>query len=260
MTGPMIGWIPGSAVEQVAEPMIEIRGLHREYQLGGEQVGALNGVDLRIERGEYVAIIGPSGSGKSTLLHLIGGLDRPTSGHISVNGIRLDGLSDDDLARYRNRQIGFVFQSFNLQGSLTAVENVALPLLLAGQPRGTRLERASAALESLGLGDRLRHRPNQLSGGQAQRVALARALINDPTILLCDEPTGNLDSKTGLAIIEQLGELNRTRGVTTIVVTHDPRVATRAPRVISMLDGLVVEDRRQERDGTQASADSSDDR
>ena len=235
--------------------MIEIRGLRREYHLGEEQVGALNGVDLRIEPGEYVAITGPSGSGKSTLLHLIGGLDRPTSGHIAVDGVRLDKLSERDLARYRNRRVGFVFQSFNLQASLTAVENVALPLLLAGEPRGERLARARTALESLGLGDRLRHRPNQLSGGQAQRVALARALVNDPGILLCDEPTGNLDSKTGLAIIDQLGELNRTRGVTTIVVTHDPRVAAQAPRVISMLDGLVVEDRRQDGDRTQMNTD-----
>jgi putative ABC transport system ATP-binding protein len=225
--------------------MIELIDVRREYRVGEEPVGALNGVSLKIADGEYVAITGPSGSGKSTLLHLVGGLDRPTSGEIVVDGLWLGRMGDVELARFRNRKVGLVFQSFNLQATMSALENVALPLLLAGVPRRERLMRARAALESLGLGDRLKHRPNQLSGGQAQRVALARALVNEPGILLCDEPTGNLDSRTGQAIVELLLDLNRSRGVTTVVVTHDPRVAEQAERVISILDGQVVGDLRQ---------------
>lgn len=224
--------------------MIEVVDVCREYRLGEELVGALNGVNLRVGDGEFVAITGPSGSGKSTLLHLIGGLDRPTSGHVVVDGLRLEEMGDVDLARYRNRRVGFVFQAFHLQATLTALENVALPLLLNGTPRAQRLRRAQAALEAVGLGDRAKHRPNQLSGGQAQRVALARALVNEPSILLCDEPTGNLDSRTGLAIVEMLGDLNRGSGVTVVVVTHDQRVAERAQRIVAMLDGVIVGDER----------------
>ncbi len=225
--------------------MIELVDVRREYRLGNEAVGALSGVSLEIGDADYVAITGPSGSGKSTLLHLIGGLDRPSGGDILVDGLALGRIGDADLARYRNRRVGFVFQSFNLQSGLTALENVCLPLLLAGVPRRERQERARAMLESLGLDDRLGHRPSQLSGGQAQRVALARALVNEPKILLCDEPTGNLDSKTGLAIIGLLRDLNRTRGVTTVIVTHDPRVADQAERVVALLDGAVVSDVRR---------------
>lgn len=226
--------------------MIEMIGVRREYRIGENVVGALNGVCLEIGEGEFVVIAGPSGSGKSTLLHLVGGLDQPTAGQIVVDGLRLDRLGDAELARYRNRRVGFVFQSFNLQATMTALENVALPLLIAGVPRRERLSRARATLESLGLADRLSHRPNQLSGGQAQRVALARALVNEPSILLCDEPTGNLDSKTGLAIVSLLKELNRSRGITTIVVTHDGRIAEQAGRIVSLLDGAVVSDVHQE--------------
>jgi putative ABC transport system ATP-binding protein len=227
--------------------VIELIDVRREYRMGESMIGALNGLRLAIPEGDYVAVTGPSGSGKSTLLHLVGGLDRPTAGQVVVDGLRLDRLGDTELARYRNRRVGFVFQSFNLQATMTAVENVALPLLIAGVPRRERENRARAMLDTLGLADRLTHRPSQLSGGQAQRVALARALVNEPRILLCDEPTGNLDSRTGLAIIGLLKELNRSRGITTIVVTHDGRIAEQAGRVVSLLDGVAVSDVRQER-------------
>lgn len=225
--------------------MIELVDVHREYRIGQNLVTALNGLRLQIDGGEFIAVTGPSGSGKSTLLHLVGGLDRPTTGQVFVDGLQLGGLGDVDLARYRNQRVGFVFQSFNLQATMTAMENVALPLLIAGIPRRERLARARMTLESLGLGDRLGHRPGQLSGGQAQRVAIARALVNEPRILLCDEPTGNLDSKTGMAIIGLLRNLNRDRSITTIVVTHDPRIAEQAGRVVSLLDGVVENDIRQ---------------
>jgi putative ABC transport system ATP-binding protein len=224
--------------------MIELVDVRREYRLAGESVGALNGVSLTIRDGEYVAVTGPSGSGKSTLLHLIAGLDRPTAGEVVVDGLSLGRLGDAELAHYRNRQVGLVVQSFNLQSTLTALENVALPLMLAGVPGRERLARARSVLESLGLGDRLAHRPSQLSGGQAQRVALARALVGEPKTLLCDEPTGNLDSKAGQAIIALLQGLNRSRNVTTLIVTHDPRIAEQSARVVSLLDGIVVADLR----------------
>src|SRR6059036_3057207 len=200
--------------------LILIRGLQRFYQVGAEQVHALNGVDLDIEKNEYVAIMGPSGSGKSTLMNLIGCLDTPTDGSYILNGREVAKLDDNALAEIRNKEIGFIFQTFNLLSRTNALQNVELPLIYAGVPRNERHRRASEALVAVGLGDRMDHKPNELSGGQRQRVAVARALVNNPSILLADEPTGNLDSKTGDEIMELFDELNR-KGNTIILVTHE---------------------------------------
>jgi putative ABC transport system ATP-binding protein len=212
----------------------------RTYALDGVAVHALRGVSFAVEAGDYVAIAGPSGSGKSTLMHLLGGLDRPTSGQLLVGGRDVATLSQHELARLRNETIGFVFQSFHLLARTSAVDNVALPLVYRGLRASERRRRARQVLERVGLGHRLDHRPNQLSGGEQQRVAIARALVTDPTVLLADEPTGNLDTTTGRSVLALLEALNVERGVALVVVTHDREVAERAHRQILMRDGLVV--------------------
>jgi putative ABC transport system ATP-binding protein len=222
-------------------PLIETRDLWKTYQMGTEEVHALRGVSITIERGEYVAIMGPSGSGKSTLMNLIGCLDTPTKGTYLPNGKQASKMNDDELARIRNEEIGFVFQTFNLLPRATALHNVELPLIYAGVPAKTRRERASQALDKVELSDRKHHRPNELSGGQRQRVAIARALVNDPSILLADEPTGNLDSKTGIEIMSVFQRLHDA-GNTIILVTHEPEVAAYAQRAIHIRDGQVEKD------------------
>ena len=223
--------------------VIVTRGLKREYDMGGEIVRALKGVDLAIRRNEYVAIMGPSGSGKSTLMNLLGCLDTPTSGEYWLNGQEVSRLSDDELARVRNREIGFVFQTFNLLPRATALHNVELPLVYAGLSARERRERAAAALARVGLEHRMEHRPNELSGGQRQRVAIARALVNGPSILLADEPTGNLDSVTSEEIMRVFADLH-AGGQTVIMVTHEPDIAARAERVVVLRDGRVESDRQ----------------
>ena len=218
--------------------MIEVENITKVYPMGGTEVRALNGVSLTINEGEWVAITGPSGSGKSTLMAILGCLDSPTSGQYRLDGVDVERMNDDQLAAVRNKKIGFVFQQFNLLARTSAVENVELPLLYSS--RNHRREQARTALEAVGLGDRLNHRPNELSGGQQQRVAIARALVTEPSIVLADEPTGNLDSKTGKEIVELFGELHRTRGITVIFVTHDPSIAAHAQRVIKISDGVVM--------------------
>ncbi len=225
-------------------PAIEVVDVTREYQLdGGITVPALRGVSLTIEAGDYAAVVGPSGSGKSTLMHLLGGLDQPTSGRLLLGGRDVARLDAADMARLRNEVIGFVFQSFHLLAQTTAVDNVALPLIYRGVGRGARRRRAAEMLERVGLGHRIDHRPNQLSGGEQQRVAIARALVTEPAVLLADEPTGNLDSVAGAAVLALLEELNAERGVAVVLVTHDREVAARARRQIVMRDGVMVEDR-----------------
>jgi putative ABC transport system ATP-binding protein len=226
------------------EALIDARGLGKSYRVGDETVHALLGMDLRIERNEYVAIMGPSGSGKSTLMNLIGCLDVPTRGEYRLNGQSVAGMDDDALARVRNREIGFVFQTFNLLPRASALANVEVPLVYAGVGRATRSARAAAALERVGLGDRMAHRPNQLSGGQRQRVAIARALVTEPSLLLADEPTGNLDSRTGEEILALFGELH-ARGQTIVVVTHEADVAAHARRIVYLRDGAIERDERR---------------
>jgi putative ABC transport system ATP-binding protein len=220
------------------EVIIETRGLRKEYQMGSETIYALRGVDLQIKRNEYVAVMGPSGSGKSTLMNLIGCLDTPTAGEYVLNGQTVQGLEDDELARIRNREIGFVFQTFNLLPRASALHNVELPLIYAGVAARERTERASAALERTGLGDRMSHKPNELSGGQRQRVAIARALVNEPSILLADEPTGNLDSVTSADIMDVFDVLHES-GQTIIMVTHELEISERAQRTITLRDGMI---------------------
>jgi putative ABC transport system ATP-binding protein len=223
----------------VSSPAVEAVDVRRSYQLDGVSVEALRGVSLRIDPGEYVAVVGPSGSGKSTLMHLLGCLDRPTSGVLRVGDRDVATLGDGELAGLRNRTIGFVFQSFQLLGRTTALDNVALPLVYRGVRRTERRERAEAALTAVGLGHRLGHRPGQLSGGEQQRVAIARALVGEPALLLADEPTGNLDTASGAEILALLDGLVRDRGVAVVVVTHDPDVAAMARRRVHMRDGLM---------------------
>ncbi len=218
--------------------MIEIENITKTYRMGAVEVQALRGVSLKIERGEVVSIMGPSGSGKSTLMNILGCLDQSTSGRYLLDGVAVDTMTDDQLAEVRNRRIGFVFQSFNLLRRLSARRNVELPMLYAGVENGRR-KRAVAALEAVGLGDRMDHRPTELSGGQQQRVAIARALINDPALLLADEPTGNLDSRSGEEILQLLLNLNRDHGITLVFVTHDPKIAQHTQRIIQVRDGLV---------------------
>ena len=228
------------------QQMIRTKDLKKIYEMGEEEVHALKGIDLEIEKGEYVAIMGPSGSGKSTLMNLIGCLDTATSGEYWLNDRAVSELSDDDLARVRNEEVGFVFQSFHLLPRYTALENVQLPLVYSNISREERLARAEKALESVELQDRMLHKPNQLSGGQRQRVAIARALINHPSILLADEPTGNLDSKTGIDILALFDKLHQ-EGNTIIMVTHESDVAARAHRVIHLRDGKIETDERAKR-------------
>ena len=222
--------------------MIEITNVTKVYRMGETEVRALDGVDLHIGAGEMTAIMGPSGSGKSTLLAILGCLDVPTSGGYSLDGINVEKMSDDQLAGVRSRKIGFVFQQFNLLARTSALENVMLPLVYAGVNGRERRKRAEYALQQVGLGDRMHHRPNELSGGQQQRVAIARALANKPAILLADEPTGALDSKTGAEIIALFQQLHRDLGQTVIYVTHDPKIASHTNRIVRIADGKVVGD------------------
>lgn len=223
------------------EAIIETKELRKVYIMGVQQVEALKSVDLKIFKNEYVALMGPSGSGKSTLMNLLGCLDTPSSGEYFLNGINVSTMDDDDLASVRNKQIGFVFQTFNLLPRLSALENVALPLVYAGYSRSARLAKARDVLGQVGLSDRVEHKPNELSGGQRQRVAIARALVNDPAIILADEPTGNLDSKTSLEIMDIFGTLHKA-GNTVILVTHEPDIAEFAHRTVKLRDGLIESD------------------
>jgi putative ABC transport system ATP-binding protein len=224
--------------------VIETRDLVKEYFQGGRPLTVLKNINLRIVKGEFMAIMGPSGSGKSTLLNMLGALDRPTSGTVLINGIDISTLNDNGLADLRNKEIGFIFQQFNLIQRMDALHNVELPLSISGAPHKQREERAKKLLESVGLGDRIDHRPNQLSGGEQQRVAIARALANDPPLFLCDELTGNLDSKTGQEIMGLLRNLNQEQGKTFVLITHDPNVAQATDRLLEIRDGEIAGEKR----------------
>ena len=219
---------------------INFQDLHRNFQMGGEVVHALDGVDAFIDAGEFVAIMGPSGSGKSTLLYMLGGLDQPSNGRIWINDQEITALDEDGLAHFRRNSIGFVFQSFNLIPTMTAAKNVEFPMIFSGVRPKEREQRAKKMLELVGLGDRLNHKPTELSGGQQQRVSIARSLVNNPPIILADEPTGNLDSKSGGEIIRILRQMNQEEGRTVVLVTHDPAVAAQADRIIRLMDGKIV--------------------
>ncbi|WP_194852158.1 ABC transporter ATP-binding protein [Nonlabens antarcticus] len=227
----------------MSENVIEIRNIVRNFKLGQEEVKVLKGIDLDIKRGDYIAFMGPSGSGKSTLMNLLGCLDTATSGTYHLNGTDVSSLSDDQLAEIRNKEIGFVFQTFNLLPRTTALDNVALPMIYAGMSKKDRNARATSVLTSVGLADRMDHQPNQLSGGQRQRVAVGRALVNNPSIILADEPTGNLDSKTGVEIMALFDKIHAD-GNTVILVTHEEEIAEHAHRVIRLRDGVVETDVR----------------
>ncbi len=221
--------------------LVRVKQVHKTFVRGSEKIDVLQGLDVEVGRGEFLALMGPSGSGKSTLLNLIGGLDRPSSGAVEVEGKRIDQLSESALAAWRARHVGFVFQMYNLLPALTAERNVELPLLLTPLTRAKRREHVATALALVGLADRSRHYPRQLSGGQEQRVGIARAIVTDPTLLLCDEPTGDLDRKSGDEVLDLLQALNREQGKTVIMVTHDPRAAERASRILQLDKGVLVE-------------------
>jgi putative ABC transport system ATP-binding protein len=225
----------------MANPLIKITNIKRVFPLGNEIVYVLKGIDLEINKGEYVALMGPSGSGKSTLMNILGCLDTPTSGTYVLNGKHVSEMQDDELAGIRNKEIGFVFQTFNLMPRTTALDNVALPMVYAGHSKSERVERATEVLTQVGLNDRMDHKPNQLSGGQRQRVAVARALVNKPSIILADEPTGNLDSKTSVEIMNLFNEIH-ANGNTVILVTHEEDIAAYAHRIIRLRDGLIESD------------------
>ncbi len=227
----------------MATPLIKITNIKRDFILGNETVYVLKGIDLEINKGEYVALMGPSGSGKSTLMNLLGCLDTPTSGTYILNGKDASQMHDDELAEIRNKEIGFVFQTFNLLPRTTALANVALPMIYAGYSKSERIARATEVLKQVNLSDRMDHQPNQLSGGQRQRVAIARALVNKPSIILADEPTGNLDSKTSVEIMNLFGDIHKN-GNTVILVTHEEEIAAYAHRVIRLRDGLIESDTR----------------
>ncbi|HEV8495699.1 MAG TPA: ABC transporter ATP-binding protein [Gemmatimonadaceae bacterium] len=229
----------------MSDTLLIAHDLRREYHMGEELVRAVRGVSLHVERGEYLAIVGPSGCGKSTLLNLIGGIDQPTAGTVTIDGARIDQMSDTEVTRFRLRHVGFVFQRFYLMPALTAIENVELPMAEAKTPRVERMRRARELLAYVGLADRTDHRPAQLSGGEQQRVAIARALANKPRLLVADEPTGELDAKTGGEMIELIAQVNRD-GTTIVVVTHDEDLARAARRIVHMRDGVIVDDRRQD--------------
>jgi putative ABC transport system ATP-binding protein len=230
-------------------PLLRVQDLVKTYQVGDVAVRALRGVTLEVEKGEFVAVVGPSGSGKSTFMHILGCLDRPTSGEYWLEDRDVSRLNDDDLSAIRNRQIGFVFQGFNLLARTSAVENVELPLLYGPAKVGAaeRRKRASAALQAVGLADRAEHHPNQLSGGQQQRVAIARALLNNPSILFADEPTGNLDSRTSVEVMDIFQRLKDERGITIVLITHEQQVAEYGSRIIAFKDGQIVSDRKNDR-------------
>ena len=231
--------------DKMTNLVVEAKELTKVYQMGDVEVHALRGLNINIEKGEVLSIMGPSGSGKSTLMNMLGCLDRPTAGSYLLDGEKVSDMSDDQLADIRNRKVGFVFQSFNLLSRTTSLSNVELPLRYRGNlSTKERRERAKAALEAVGLGDRIKHRPNELSGGQQQRVAIARALVNEPSIIMADEPTGNLDSKSGDEIMEFLLKLNQDKGTILIIVTHDPEIAAQTDRIVYIRDGVVVEDKR----------------
>ncbi|KAF2342373.1 ABC transporter ATP-binding protein [Flavobacterium tistrianum] len=228
----------------MAEPLIKITDIKRNFTLGNEIVYVLKGIDLEIQKGEYVALMGPSGSGKSTLMNLLGCLDTPTSGRYILNGKDVSKMKDDELAEIRNKEIGFVFQTFNLLPRTTALDNVALPMIYAGHGKSERMARATEVLKQVNLADRMDHQPNQLSGGQRQRVAVARALVNKPSIILADEPTGNLDSKTSVEIMKLFGDIH-AQGNTVILVTHEEDIAAYAHRIIRLRDGLIESDTKK---------------
>jgi putative ABC transport system ATP-binding protein len=234
------GGTPPPPAPEVAPPVIEVSELTKTYKMGDIIVRALRGVGFTIRRGELVAIMGPSGSGKSTLMNMLGCLDKPTSGVYKIDGVDVSRMSDNQLAAVRNKKIGFVFQSFNLLPKLTALENVELPMLYAGAR--DRRKRATAALAAVGLGDRVHHKPKELSGGQQQRVAVARSLVNDPAIILADEPTGNLDSRSSVEVMQIFQRLNREQGITVIFVTHEPDIAEHTRRIIRVRDGMLAKD------------------
>lgn len=229
----------------MSENIITVRDLAKTYIMGTEKVHALKGVSVDIKKNEYVALMGPSGSGKSTLMNMLGCLDTPTSGEYDLNGNEVNAMADNELAIIRNKEIGFVFQTFNLLPRLTALDNVALPLVYSGDSKSQRIEKAERVLKLVGLGDRMDHRPNELSGGQRQRVAIARALVNSPSIILADEPTGNLDTKTSIEIMSILEKIH-SEGNTIILVTHEPDIAEHAHRIIRLRDGLVDSDKKNE--------------